>query len=64
MDEKALEARRKYNRERMRKWRENPANRQKEKQYREKKQEELRLNNINFFNRLAKENENDDSQGN
>ncbi len=57
MDEKILEAKRRYNREIMRKWRENPANRQKEKQYREEKKEELRCNNFNFFKRLAEEQE-------
>lgn len=55
MDTKALEARRQYQREYMQKWRENPENKQKERQYRQENKEKLKQNNINFFTRLAKE---------
>lgn len=57
MEAKALEARRAY----QRKWREKNKERLKayQKQYRETHKEQLKQNSINFYNRLAEEQNNE-----
>jgi hypothetical protein len=61
MSEKALHARRRYLREYHRKWRQKPENREKHKQYQkrwyQRNKEKVKINSINFYTRLAKEEE-------
>ncbi|MED4864993.1 hypothetical protein P9661_16085 [Bacillus subtilis] len=59
MNSETLEARRKYHRERMRQWRQKPENRVKEnlrkKKYRQQNPEKIEQHSLNFYARLAKE---------